>query len=214
MNATQKAVAAGAANFRGEHIVVWLTQGDVTWPHRCACCVGRPEKKGVVENGDGGIVAEFPICRLCHQHAQIDDRAMVIAMAIGAITVVGGWIALFGLSVMVYFGIQIALMFIAFVLVAFAAKSAISFFVGRKRRNCPDAGWPVTSLVQVDLTGMFGKDSERTDEKNLRLWCEEMTAQLGPEAYALQITNSVYARELIGANGGDAKAMHYIADAY
>jgi hypothetical protein len=61
---------------------------------------------------------------------------------------------------------------------------------------------------------MLGKDAERTDEKNLRLWCEEAAKTSETGAYALQLRNSRYAREFIRANDVDASSIQKIEEEY
>ncbi len=61
---------------------------------------------------------------------------------------------------------------------------------------------------------MFGKDAERSDEKNLRLWCEEAAKTSETGAYALGLHNSQYAREFIRANDGDPSSIHKIKEEY
>lgn len=209
----KKAAVAAAANFKDWHIVVWLTPGDVQWPRRCACCMRRPEKTAVAWDGDR-VVAQYPICRPCYQHARVDDRALATAMGISAVTIVGGWIALFGFSVMVYIVLQLILMFLAFLIVTGAVYWIINLLFGRKGQSCPDPGWPVATLETASLNDVLGKDSERTDEKELRLWCEQQAAALGPGAYALQLRNFSYAAELIATMGGDPNHLHYVCEAF
>lgn len=209
----KRAVAASAANFKDRHVVVWLTPGDVQWPHRCACCMRRPEKTATAWDNDR-VVAQYPICRPCYQHARVDDRAMLTAMGIAAAGIVGGWVALFGLAVMAYVVLQLILMFLAFLALTGAVYWVINTLFGRKGQSCPDAGWPVETLVNANLNAVLGKDSERNDEKQLRLWCEQQEAGLGPGAYAIQLRNISYAAELISTNGGDPTRLHYVQEAY
>ena len=212
MNMT-KGTAAGAVDFKGWYIVVWLTAGALQWPRRCACCLRMPETTGTVEK-DGAVIARYPICRRCFRHAKTDDVAMAVSLAVGVLTIGGGWIALFGFSIMVWIGLQLILMLFAVVLVTVAVYWFIGLFVGSKLARCPDEGWPVEAYAQAGLGGMLGKDAERTDEKNLRLWCTQAATELGTDAYTLQLRNGEYARELIQLNGGDASRVQTIQEAY
>ncbi len=208
-----KGTAAGAVDYKDWYIVVCLTAGALQWPRRCACCLRRPETKGAAEK-DGELMARYPICRRCFRHAKMDDTALAVSIAFGILTVGGGWIALFGFSIMLWIGLQIALMLIATVLVAGAVYWLIGLFVGTKRAQCPDEGWPVEIYAPVDLTDVLGKDAERTDEKNLRLWCTQTAEQLGADAYTLQLRNYEFAREFIQMNGGDPTRMQTIQEEY
>ncbi len=208
-----RGTAAGAVDFKSWYVVVWLTAGELVWPRRCACCLRRPETTGTVEN-DTELIARYPMCRRCHRHAKMDDIAMGISLAIGVLIVGGGWVAMFGFSVMVWIGLQIALMLLAVALVTGAVYWLIGAFVGSKLARCPDEGWPVEAYANSGFGEMMGKDAERTDEKNLRLWCIQAAEHLGADGYALQLRNYDYAREFIEANGGDSARIQTIQEAY
>lgn len=139
---------------------------------------------------------------------------MGVSMLAAAVIVVGGWIALFGFSVMYRIGLQFALMLLAFVLLTGAIYTLLGMVFGAKRSGCPDEGWPVELYKPAGFGTVLGKDAERTDEKNLRVWCREAAAQLGSDAYALQLRNYEYAREFIDANHGDPKRMQTIHEAF
>lgn len=209
-----KGAAAGAADFKGWYVVVWLTPGALEWPRRCACCSRlRPETCQTIEE-DSRLIGQYPICRVCRRHAKADDVAMGVSIAIGALVVIGGWIALFGLSVMYRIGIQLVLMFFAFALITGAIYWLVGFFFRAKGARCPDEGWPVETYQSAGFGGLLGEDAERTDEKTLREWCSHAAAELGSDAYALQLRNYDYAREFIRANGGDPNRMQTIHEAY
>jgi len=208
-----KGVAAGAVDFKGWFIVVALAAGALQWPRRCACCLRRPETTGAAEK-DGQVIVRYPMCRRCFRHAKKDDIAMGVSLAIGVLTIGGGWIALFGFSIMVWIGLQIVLMLFAVVLVTGAVYWLIGLFVGTKLARCPDEGWPVELYTSAGVGDVLGKDAERTDEKNLRLWCTQAAEQLGAGAYALQLRNYDYAREFIKVNGGDPARLQTIQEAY
>ena len=210
---TAKAAAAGAVDFKGWFTVVWLTSGTIEWPQACACCRHLPETTAVAMDGQNPV-AQYPICRRCLRHARIDDMAMGAAILIGALTVVGGWIAKFGFSIMARVGLQLILMFLAFILVTGAAYWLINLFISVKRSHCPDEGWPVEVYKPVDFTGMVGKDSERTDDKHLRKWYEQAAEKLGEGAFALQLRNRGYAREFIQRNGGEPSRIQTIQEAF
>ena len=212
MNMT-KGKAAGARDFKGWYIVVCLTAGALQWPRRCACCLRRPETTGAAEK-DGKLIARYPICRRCFRHAKLDDIAIAVSIAVGVLTIGGGWIALFGFSIMLWIVLQIVLMLMATVLVTGAVYWLLGLFVGTKLTRCPDEGWPVEAYAQAGFGDVVGKDAERTDEKDLRLWCTQAAEQLGADAYALQLRNYEFAREFIQMNGGDPTRMQTIQEAY
>ncbi len=123
----------------------------------------------------------------------MDNIAMSVSLAVGVLSVGGGWIALFGLSVMVWIGLQLILMLVAVALVTGAVYWLLGLFVGSKLARCPDEAWPVEAYAHAGLGEMLGKDAERTDEKDLRLWCTRAAEQLGAGGYALQLRNYEYA---------------------
>ena len=88
------------------------------------------------------------------------------------------------------------------------------FSSARSTPICPDDGWPVLSYRGSGFAEMFGKDAERSDEKNLRLWCEEAAKTSETGAYALGLRNSQYAREFIRANDGDPSSIQKIKEEY
>jgi len=208
------ATAAAAVDYKDWYIVVWLTPGIVQWPKGCACCQRIAETTAEARDDDEHVMASYPICRRCARHAKLDDTAMSISMAVGAIVVVGGWIAASGVSIMGWILLQLLIMVAAFVLVTVAVSWLLSFFFSAKRSQCPDDGWPVLSYRPSGFAEMLGKDAERTDEKNLRLWCEEAAKTSESGAYALQLRNSRYAREFIRANDGDASSIQTIEEEY
>ena len=208
-----KGKAAGAVDFKDWYIVVSLTAGALQWPRRCACCLRRPETTGVAEK-DGELIARYPICRRCFRHAKMDDSAITVSLAVGVLTVGGGWIALFGFSVMLWIGLQLILMLFAAMLVSGAVYWLLGMFVGTKLARCPDEGWPVEAYGHSGFGEMLGKDAERTDEKDLRLWCTQAAELLGAGAYALKLRNYEYAREFIQANGGDPTRLEVIQEAH
>lgn len=208
-----RATAAGAVDFKSWYMVVWVTAGEMVWPRVCACCRRRSESTEELMDGDVAV-ARYPICRPCRRHARLDDIAMGIALALGAIVIVGGYLAVFGFSVMSRIGLQLVVMFIAFVLASGAAYGLIGLFVRGRLGRCPDEGWPVETYHPVGFGGVLGKDAERSDEKNLREWCAAAADKLGPGAYALQFRNYDYARAFIQANGGDASRVQTIHEAF
>jgi len=207
-----KGAAAGAADFKGWYVVVWLTPGGLEWPRRCACCLRRPETSQTIEEGSK-LIGHYPICRVCRRHAKADDVAMGVSITIAALVVVGGWIAL-GLSVMYRVGIQLVLMLLAFALITGATYCLMGLFFRNKGVRCPDEGWPVETYRPAGFGSVLGDDAERTDEKNLREWCSRAAGELGSGAYALQLLNYDYAREFIRTNGGDPSRMHTIHEAF
>ena len=209
---TRWAKAASAVDFKGWYIV-WLTPGILQWPKGCACCRRIAETTAEARREER-VMASYPICRRCVRHAKLDETAMGISMAVGALLVVGGWIAAFGFSVMGWIGLQLILMFLAFALLTGAVYWFLSFFFSAKRSHCPDDGWPVETYSGSGFAEMLGKDAERTDEKKLRLWCEEAAKTAEHGAYALQLRNYTYARKFIRANDGDASGMQRIQEEY
>ena len=115
---------------------------------------------------------------------------------------------------MLWIGLQIVLMLLATVLVTGAVYWLLGLFVGAKLARCPDEGWPVEAYAPAGFGDMLGKDAERTDEKNLRLWCTQAAEELGADAYARKLRNYEYAREFIQMNDGDLTRMQAIQEAY
>ena len=208
------ATAAAAVDYKDWYIVVWLTPGILNWPKACACCLRIAETIAEARDDDERVLASYPICRRCARHAKLDDTAMNISMAVGAIVVVGGWIAAFGFSIMGWIVLQLLLMFAAFMCVTVAVSWFLSFFFSAKRSRCPDDGWPVLTYRPSGFAEMLGEDAERTDEKNLRLWCEEAAKMSETGAHALWLRNSQYACEFIRANDGEPSGIQKIEEEY
>ena len=206
------ATAAAAVDYKSWYIVVWLTPGILEWPKGCACCRRMAETTGEACDDDERVMARYPICRRCHRHAKLDDTAMSISMAVGALVTVGGWIAVFGFSVLGWIVLQLVLMAFAFVIVTGSVYWFLGFFFSAKRSHCPDDGWPVATYRPSGFAEMLEKDAERTDEKNLRLWSEEAAKTSETGAHALLLRNNHYAREFIRANDGEASGIRKIEE--
>jgi hypothetical protein len=184
----------------------------VQWPRRCACCSKPPETTARAVD-EARSVAEYPISRPCFRHAKVDEVALFVSLAIGAAVVLGGWVAAFGFSIMRWVLLQGILMLIAWMLVTGALYWLLGLFVGHKRSSCADSSWPVAAYHPPGFGQTLGKDGERTDERELRLWCEEAAGRVGSGSYGLELRSNRYARELIALNGGDPKRIDSIAEA-
>lgn len=205
-------VVAAAVDFKGWHMLVWLKRPPEAWPEGCACCGGSSAETRELKLAQAR--AAHPICASCLRHSKIDEFAIGASLAVGLVLPALAYYALMGLNWWAKLGFATLLLYAAAVLLtAGAIYVPLTKRMPGKKEGCADTSWPVEKALEPKEEALLGKDSERTDERTLRMLSLKIVAALPPEHAILLFRNYDYGRRFIQANGGDPAQIQRIEEA-
>lgn len=195
---------AGACNFKDWWYIVWITTPRVKLPQKCACCLTQTNLDPMdlpIECGQRAYVMRIPICRSCVKHSKVDTVGIVVALALGLILSACIYFYLFGM-------IGNFLFLLIYLIMALAIAGLVYWpfhkLAAGKTSACADSGWPIEQEPEpeAELDTRVERETERTDERKLRMLSLEMKKAMGADYIALKFTNREYLMEFIRSNGG------------
>lgn len=200
----------GAFNFKDWYVTIWFRDPAFAMPPGCACCrdplaTERATISWTIPPETRSV--EYSLCSSCKRHAQLDERAIGLAVG-GAALVLASIVWVNGLLVLRR-GVWLSLMIygILFLLVFGGIYTVLGRFIQTSSSRCPDLGFPVERAPDPEGEPLLGTDNERADDMGARHASLGLKRLAGPNAVGVHVRNMDFARDLIKANGGSTDSI-------